>query len=47
MGEIWNPAVDKENQDPKEFQVTKAEFEELFAQAKDEIIQEIIERRDL
>ena len=47
MGEIWNPAVDKENQDPKEFQVTQAEFEELFAQAKDEIIQEIIERRDL
>lgn len=47
MGEIWNPEVDKENQDPKEFQVTQAEFEELFVQAKDEIIQEIIERRDL
>lgn len=47
MGDIWNPEVDFENQDPKEFQITEQIFEELFTEAKNEIIKEIIERRDL
>ncbi|MCF8000234.1 MAG: DNA repair exonuclease [Halanaerobiales bacterium] len=47
MGDIWNPQVDLENQDPKEFQITDQILEELFEEAKDEIIKEIIERRDL
>ena len=47
MGKIWNPEVDLEDQNPKEFQITEKEFEELFQQAKDKIITEFIERRDL
>ncbi len=47
MGDIWNPEVDLEKQDPKEFQITDQLFEELFDEAKNEIIKEIIERRDL
>jgi DNA repair exonuclease SbcCD nuclease subunit len=47
MGDIWNPVVDLENQDPKEFQITDQLFEELFDEAKNEIVKEIIERRDL
>ncbi len=46
MGEIWNPEVDLENKNPKEFQVTEDEFAELFEQAKTEIIESFIERRD-
>lgn len=47
MGDIWNPQVDLEKQDPKEFQITDQIFDELFEEAKNEIIKEIIERRDL
>jgi len=47
MGKIWNPEVDLEDQNPKEFQITEQEFKELFQQSKDKIITEFIERRDL
>jgi DNA repair exonuclease SbcCD nuclease subunit len=47
MGKIWNPEVDFEDQNPKEFQITEQEFTELFQQAKDKILTEFIERRDL
>lgn len=45
MGDIWNPQVDLEKQEPKKFQITDQIFEEVFEQAKNEIIKEIIERR--
>lgn len=47
MGKIWNPEVDPEKQDPKEFQITDEEFEELFEKAQEKIIREFVERSDL
>ena len=46
LGEIWSQNVDHEDVDPTTFQLTTEAYQDILKQAKNLIIEEVLERRD-